>query len=87
MTVAGGGASCAITNYGVPADKRNPAYSGAITVAPSHGAAVFDAPRAKYTPAPGYVGEDEFAYEAIAKGNVDQEVRLRVRVKVKVAAP
>ena len=44
-------------------------------------------PLATYTPETGFAGEDEFSYEAIAKGNIDQQVRLRVRVKVNVLAP
>ena len=42
------------------------------------------APFARYTPAPGYVGTDEFEYVANAKGVTDQQVLLRVRVKVHV---
>ena len=86
MTVANTGASCSITNYGVPTDRRNPAYSGSITSPPAHGNASFAAPQATYTPEPGFAGDDEFAYEAIAKGNIDQQLRLRVQVKVKVVA-
>ena len=87
MTVTNTGSSCSITNYGVPTDRRNPAYSGSITSAPAHGAASFTSPQATYTPEPGFAGDDEFTYEAIAKGNIDQQLRLRVRVKVKVVAP
>jgi hypothetical protein len=87
MTISAKGASCSITNYGVPTDRRNPAYSGSITSPPSHGTATFAAPLATYTPETGFAGEDEFAYEAIGKGNIDQQVRLRVRVKVNVLAP
>lgn len=85
MTILAAGKSCSITNYGVPIDRKNPAYSGSITTAPSHGAASFTAPDVTYTPKPGFTGDDEFAYEAIAKGNIEQQVHLRVRVQVKVA--
>jgi hypothetical protein len=87
MTVVNTGASCSITNYGVPTDRGNPAYSGTIASAPAHGAASFASPQATYTPEPGFAGDDDFAYEAIAKGNIGQQLRLRVRVKVKVVAP
>ena len=87
MTVTNMGSSCSITNYGVPTDRKNPAHSGSITSAPVHGTASFTSPQATYTPEPGFAGDDDFAYEAIAKGNIDQQLRLRVRVKVKVVAP
>ena len=87
MLVVSGGPACAITNFGVPAGRRNPAESGAITSNPQHGVATFSAPKASYKPDPGYVGEDEFTYEAYAKGNIDQQIHLRVRVKVTVTAP
>jgi hypothetical protein len=32
-------------------------------------------------------GDDEFAYEASAKGASNQQLRLRIQVKVKVHAP
>ncbi|MBU1361607.1 MAG: hypothetical protein KKC79_14955 [Gammaproteobacteria bacterium] len=87
MTMANTGASCAITNYGVPAERQNAAYSGSITSAATHGTASFTPPRATYTPQPGFVGDDEFAYAAMAKGHNGQQITLRVRVKVKVVAP
>jgi hypothetical protein len=87
MRVRNTGAACLIHNYGTPDARGHPAESGNITKEPAHGKAVFNAPAASYVPAPGFVGEDEFAYEARAKGNVDQSVVLRVRVKVVVAAP
>ena len=68
MTVANTGAPCAITNYGVPADRQNPAHSGSVTSAATHGTASFTPPQATYTPQPGFVGDDEFAYTAMAKG-------------------
>jgi len=86
MRVVGDGGPCRIDNFGIPSDRRNPAESGSITTAPAHGKAEFAAPAALYTPEPGYVGDDAFAYEAYAKGNVDQRVRLKVRVQVTVFA-
>jgi hypothetical protein len=53
----------------------------------AHGKAEFVAPDARYTPEPGYVGADEFEYEAYARGNSGQRVRLKVLVKVQVRAP
>ena len=87
MTMANTGASCEITNYGVPAERQNAADSGSITSAATHGTASFTPPRATYTPQPGFVGDDEFAYTAMAKGHNGQQITLRVRVKVKVVAP
>ena len=87
MSVVSGGRACSISNFGVPAERRNSAESGNITVKPQHGVAEFSAPKATYKPEPGYLGEDEFSYEAFAKGNIDQQVHLRVRVKVTVVAP
>ena len=87
MSVVSAGRACGITNFGVPSERRNLAESGTITVKAQHGLAEFSAPKATYKPEPGYVGEDEFAYEAFAKGNMDQQVHLRVRVKVTVSAP
>lgn len=87
MTVTNTGASCSITNYGVSSDRQQPAFSGSITSAPAHGTASFASPQAMYTPEPGFAGDDDFSYEALAKGNSGQPVTLRVRVKVKVVAP
>lgn len=87
MTVTNTGSSCAITNYGVSSGRENPAYAGFVTSAPTHGTASFASPQATYTPEPGFAGDDDFAYEAHAKGNTGQPVTLRVRVKVKVVAP
>lgn len=81
MTVVNGGESCGISNYGGP-DRDNPADSGSITTAPTHGTAEFVAPRAAYTPQPGFVGDDEFAYQAYSKGQ-----HFKVKVEVKVVAP
>ena len=87
MTIANTGASCAVTNYGIPADRQNAAHSGSITSAATHGTASFTPPRATYTPQPGFVGDDDFSYTANAKGHNGQQVTMRVRVKVKVVAP
>ena len=46
--------------------------------------AEFVAPQARYTPEPGYVGEDTFEFEAFARGRNDQPMRLKVRVVVQV---
>jgi hypothetical protein len=87
MRVVNTGRACGIVNYGVPADRSNPAEAGSITRKPAHGTAEFVASQAKYTPERGYVGGDEFEYEAIAKGESNQQVRLKVRVKVLIVAP
>ena len=87
MAVASGSRSCSITNFGVSSERRNLAESGSITLKPQHGTAEFAAPKATYKPESGYIGEDEFSYEAFAKGNIDQQVHLRVHVKVTVVAP
>ena len=87
MRVVNTGSSCAIVNHGVPAERGNPADSGKITKQPAHGKAQFVAPHAQYTPDQGYVGEDEFEYEAFARGRSNQQVRLKVQVKVLVVAP
>ena len=87
MRVVNTGGACLITNYGMPAERRNPADSGRITKEPAHGKGEFVAPHAKYTPGQGYVGEDEFEYEAFAHGAIGQPVRLKVQVKVLVVAP
>lgn len=78
---------CAITNYGVPEQRQNPAEAGKVLVAPAHGSAVFVAPQIRYTPEPGYVGADEFRYEAYARAAPHQPVRLLVTVRVTVRAP
>lgn len=87
MHVVNTGTPCVIINHGLPAERSNPADSGNITKQAAHGKAEFVAPSAKYTPAQGYVGEDEFEYEAVARGRTSQQVRLKVRVKVLVVAP
>jgi len=42
------------------------------------------APNATCLPAPGLAGDDEFQFEAFARGAGDQPVPLRVTVKVRV---
>ena len=86
MRVVNTAQACGIGNYGVPGEHANPADSGRITKEPSHGKAEFAAPHAKYTPEPGYVGKDEFEFEAFARGRSNQHVRLKVRVQVQVVA-
>jgi hypothetical protein len=87
MRVTNTGTACRIINMGVPTERRNPAVSGSITKPPTHGSAEFAAPFAKYTPHPGYAGEDEFEYEASVTDIRDQPGRLKVKVKVNVIAP
>ena len=87
MAIANTGEPCAITNYGVPSNRQNAAYSGSITSAATHGIASFTPPRATYTPQPGFVGDDKFAYTAMARSQNGQQITLRVRVEVKVVAP
>ena len=81
------GSSCSIVNYGVPSERSHPADSGKITQRAVHGTAEFVAPKATYRPNPGYVGADEFEYEALARSTSDKQVRLKVRVRVTVTAP
>ena len=87
MEVVNTGAACSVSNYGMPAERAQPAYSGSVTSPPAHGSAAFVAPQIRYTPAAGYAGDDEFSYEAFAKGAVGQQLRLKVRVQVRVLAP
>jgi len=87
MHLVNGGDACAITAFGDPTQKANPADSGKITRQPAHGAAEFAAPQAQYTPARGYVGNDEFEFEAFARGRGGQRLRLKVQVKVSVTGP
>ena len=87
MHVINAGTPCVIANYGVPGENRNPADSGSITKLPAHGIAEFVAPHATYTPARDFVGEDEFEYEAFARNRSNQQVRLRVQVKVFITTP
>jgi hypothetical protein len=87
MHVVNTGHSCALATYGVPLERSNPATSGRITRTPVHGRADFIAPEARYTPSHGFVGEDEFDYEALAAGRKNEPLQLKVRVKVTVTAP
>src|SRR5437660_6510929 len=81
MIVVSDGRPCAIPSWGIPTERRNPATAATITGAPRHGKAVFISPRLEYTPDAGYVGDDEFAYEATVVDSVGADVVLRVRVK------
>jgi class 3 adenylate cyclase len=87
MRVGNTGSPCRIVNYGVPSEHANPADSGTITASPAHGKAEFAAPTVKYTADHGFVGDDEFAYEAFANGKRGERLHLRARVKVTVVAP
>ena len=86
MRVINNGQACGIRNFGLFPDPATLAFAGDITVAPKNGVAKFEAPRALYTPSPGFVGEDSFEYRANAKGPNDSPVLLKVRVKVIVTA-
>ena len=48
---------------------------------------LFVAAQAKYVPEPGYVGEDEFEYEALARAGTNRQLRLKVHVKASIVAP
>ena len=87
MAVVNNGQPCGLTNYGVPAEGRNPGYDGRITLQARHGKAEIIEARVQYTPDPGYMGEDEFAYQMSARANSGTRILLKVRFKVKVAAP
>lgn len=87
MHVVNNGRSCGIRNFGHYPDTASLAHAGSIITPPRHGTAKFEPPRALYTPAPGFVGEDYFEYQANAKGPQDQPVLLKVKVKVSVTAP
>ena len=86
MRVVNTGRACGIRNFGQFPDAASLAFAGEITAAPKNGVARFEAPRALYTPARGFVGEDSFEYLANAKGPNDSPVLLKVRVKVIVTA-
>ncbi|WP_213959445.1 Ig-like domain-containing protein [Variovorax sp. dw_954] len=86
MHVINNGSACVMANYGEAADKTGAADSGSITKQPMHGKAEFVPPEARYTPEPGYVGDDEFDYEAFARSRT-QQVRLKLHVNVVVTAP
>src|SRR5262249_37292085 len=49
MTTVSDGRPCAVMNWGVPTQGRNPATDGRITQPPKHGTAMFAAPRALYS--------------------------------------
>ncbi len=81
------GQVCEMPNYGYPAEGGNPATSGRILVPPKHGRARFDAPVVAYLPDSGFVGSDEFEYEAMTTDRTHRPLRLYVRVQVTVSAP
>jgi hypothetical protein len=87
VTMTNTGATCRIPNYGIPALRANPADTGRITKPPRNGTAAFDPPDATYVPNRGFAGEDEFEYEASAKGADERVVQLRVTVKLTVTRP
>lgn len=87
MHVVNTGRPCSIANFGMAGERQSPAFGGQITRAPSNGTATFQPPRAHYVPKAEYSGEDYFEYEANAKGNGENTVILRVRVKVFVKLP
>jgi len=87
MTTVSDGRPCGVMNWGVPTEARNPASDGRITQPPKHGTAMFVAPRALYSAEAGYVGDDEFAYEAtvtLASG-ASQTLHVKVAVDVRAA--
>ena len=79
------GQTCKLNNFGLPEEQANPAHSGRILVQPKNGRAAFEAPAATYTPSPGFAGVDEFAYEAMALGRGNVNLRLSVRVRITVS--
>ena len=87
MHVVNDGNSCSFTVYGLPSEKANPADSGSITSQAKHGTVKYEAPDARYVPAPGYAGPDEFELQAFARGRGEQPYRIRVRVQVTVSLP
>jgi hypothetical protein len=87
MRVVNNGRACGIRTFGNYPDTASLAHSGSIVAPPKNGKAKFEPPRALYTPAPGFVGDDYFEFQANANGPQGNPVYLRVRVKVSVAAP
>jgi TonB family protein len=86
MTTVSDGRPCGVMNWGVPTEGRNPATDGRITQPPKHGTAMFVAPRALYSAEAGYVGDDEFAYEATVVNASGATETLHVKVTVDVRA-
>jgi hypothetical protein len=84
MRVINDGKACGVSHFGVPSERRNPAESGKVIQPAAHGSLQFVPPRILYTPAPGFTGEDEFAYEARAKNSREEPVTLKVKMKVVV---
>src|SRR5437868_271368 len=56
LIVVSDGRPCAIPNWGVPVERRNPASAATISLAPRHGKTVFISPRLEYTADTGYAG-------------------------------
>jgi TonB family protein len=86
MTTVSDGRPCGVMNWGVPTEGRNPATDGRITQPPKHGTAMFVAPRALYSAESGYVGDDEFAYEATVTNANGATLTMHVKVTVDVRA-
>ena len=86
MTTVSDGRPCGVMNWGMPTEGRNPATDGRITQPPKHGTAMFVAPRALYSAEAGYVGDDEFAYEATVVNAGGASLTLHVKVTVDVRA-
>src|ERR1043166_3918241 len=84
MGVVSDGLSCAITNFGLPESRQNPATEIRLTQTPSHGRIAPAPPRVIYTHPTGYSGPDAFAYDATTTTAAGAPVTLRVRVKVDV---
>ena len=84
MHAVNNGRPCGIRNFGHYPDTATLAYAGSITVPPKNGVAKFEPPRALYTPNPGFTGEDQFEYQANAKGPQENPVMLKVKVRVLV---
>jgi len=84
MTTVGDGRPCGVMNWGVPTEGRNPATDGRITQPPKHGTAMFVAPRALYSAEAGYMGDDEFAYEATVVNAGGETLTMHVKVTVDV---
>ncbi len=86
MRVVNNGQACGIRNFGSFPNPNSLAHAGEITVPAKNGQARFVAPRAVYTPLPGFAGEDSFEYSATATGPTGNLVALRVKVRVVVVA-
>jgi hypothetical protein len=81
------GYPCVMPNYGVPNEKRYPPTAAASSRPRGMAPRDSSAPNATYVPSPGFAGDDEFQYEAYARGGGGMPVRLLVTVKVRVQPP